>query len=197
MTIPPQGSKTNRNAVKKFFITFSQSGAVTRDDLFTNINKTYIIKQAIIAQEPHKDGKPHLHAAIEFEQPLKKTQLLTFFITKYPDDFKRIDVQTMRSFKESFNYLTTPDKDKIVDSEPLLFPLSLTNAPKFSKTHIIFHQQFSDETPEYIARCCMCDVCNQFLTLYYETERSEFREFLAQKNKDEENEMLRRFFEET
>ena len=103
----------------------------------------------------------------------------------------------MRSFKESFNYLTTPDKDKIVDSEPLLFPLSLKNTPKFSKTHIIFHQQFSDETPYYIAQCCMCDVCTQFLTLHHETQRSELLEFFAQKDQEEENEMLRRFFEET
>jgi len=175
----PSQKLVHRHSVKKFFITFPQCAGVSRSDFFDQLNFTYKIIKCIIAQEPHKDGQPHLHAAVEYETAITKYQLLQEMKKSYPDEFQRIDIQSMKSFAASITYLTSPDKDKIVDTEPFMFNVTIDHV--LSMRHVLFHTQFSDETPVYRADACGCKECELFLIKHFDQEYEEQRQFIKMK----------------
>lgn len=150
-------SSTSRSLVQKFFITFPQSGLVTKEKFFSIINQSFPLERSIIAEEQHADGQPHLHALCHFTVKVTKTNLLTFFKSKYPDAFQRINVQAVRSWKKATEYLTIPEKDKYVDPDPLVQGFSLAFRAKrtFSEVeadHRQGNQEFSDFLEAYEAK---------------------------------------------
>lgn len=171
---------THRKAILKFFITFPKSQGVSRNDFFDQIDMTFPIEKCLISQEPHKDGTPHLHAAVVFKTAITKYQLIQEMMLAYPDEYKRINIQSMRSLTHSITYLTSPDKDKTVDTEPYLFNIDITK--ESSARHNLFHYQFADETPIYRAEACECPECEIFIRKHYDLEYEELRQFIHIRN---------------
>lgn len=99
---------TNRNKCKQWFYTFPQ----TNEEKFNfrdNLQDIHTMKYYKIVQETHKDGGKHLHAVIVLNKGLSKSQILKKIKNKYPDNYKRIDVQSIRSVKHAINYLSKED----------------------------------------------------------------------------------------
>lgn len=98
---------TNRNPVKQLFITFPKSNIdkhTFRDALLRFEPEYYKV-----VEEKHKDGTPHLHAVIKFKNKYSKSFIIKYFKEKYPNDYKRIDVQIVRSIQKSLEYLSKED----------------------------------------------------------------------------------------
>jgi len=75
---------------------------------------------------------------------------------QYPEDYKRIDIQGMRSWTESFRYLTYPDKDKEVDPTPLLINCSIDEF-EFTRVHFVIDREISElRTPCQRWEICHC-----------------------------------------
>lgn len=159
----PNKQIKHRRAIKKFFVTFPQSSGISKELFFHDIADKFKTTSAICAQEEHLDGKPHLHLAIEFEDFATKFQILQHLKDIYPDDYKRIDVQSMRSMKHSITYLTEPDKDKKVDLCPFLY--NCTISEESSNKHYFFTQNFKDEHPTFWAEACGCTQCLTLIKL--------------------------------
>lgn len=102
---------TNRNPVKQLFITFPKSivdKCEFRDGLLRFEPDYYKV-----CEEKHKDGTPHLHAVVRFKNKYSKAYVLKYFKELYPDDYKRIDVQAVRSIKKSLEYLSKEDPNPL------------------------------------------------------------------------------------
>lgn len=99
-----------RNPLKAFFITFPQ----WCDDIDTvkefPSTLPVDVEYLMIAREHHADGNPHFHMALKLSAGLSKARLLKYLICCYPDDYKRIDVQPLKSWKDTFIYLTKEDE---------------------------------------------------------------------------------------
>jgi len=107
--------KSNRNPVKQFFITFpkSQIDKLSFRDCLLRFDPDYYK----IAEEHHKDGTPHLHAVMRTKNSYTKKFLIDHFKTIYPEDYKRIDVETVRSIKQALKYLSKEDVSPLESGE--------------------------------------------------------------------------------
>jgi len=185
----------HRKAIKRFFITFPQSDNLGRDLFFEDIHNTFPSTKAICARELHKDGNPHLHLAIELVDSITKHQLLQHLIFLYPFDYKRINVQAMRSMSNSITYLTSPDKDKHVDLSPFLYNITIEDE---DKKHEIFMREFKDEPECLRAQYCDeahehgCKKCQLFLDNLQKKSLLNFKI----SEKEEEDRMIANFFAE-
>jgi len=147
----------HRNSIKGFFITFSQSRSVTKEQFYEKFSSVFSVDKAIAALESHKDGNPHIHLAVVLKESKTKTQLLSHFRGIYPDDYKRIDIKSLRSFSKSICYLTSPEKDKEVDLSPLMINCDLTS--RISQKHKIVFQQLSNDPDHVKWYICYCSQC--------------------------------------
>lgn len=105
----------NRNPVKQFFITFPKSNIdkVEFRDSLLRFEPSYYK----VCEEQHKDGTPHLHAVVKFKNKYSKAFVLKYFKEKYPEDYKRIDVEIVRSIKNSITYLSKEDDNPLESGE--------------------------------------------------------------------------------
>lgn len=98
----------NRHPIQKFFITFPKSGELSKHEFYKHceeLNLAYYL----IAKESHEDGTPHLHALLWFKSKKTKARLLKFFKDKFPNDNKRIHVQSVRNLEATIAYLRKED----------------------------------------------------------------------------------------
>lgn len=114
---------TNRNPLHRYFITYPQICGppdAAKRNFSTNLLELNL-KYYIICQETHLDGNPHFHAVIWLQKPISKSRLLKFFKEKYPSNYKRIDVQSVRNLKASIEYCRKEDPNPIEhpDGPPL------------------------------------------------------------------------------
>lgn len=93
----------SRNPVKKLFITFPQSGTVSAADFLKTLQH-FPLSFYRVCTETHKDGQPHLHAAIEFKGKYSKAFVLKYMKTVYPEDWKRIHMEPVRSMPHALHY---------------------------------------------------------------------------------------------
>ncbi len=105
---------TNRNKVKSWSITFPQSGDVERKYFLESFPPC---EEGICVREIHEDGGYHLHLGIKLKKGIKKTTMLNWIKARWPNDYKRIDVQATRSIKCWYEYLEKEDPDgyKVLD----------------------------------------------------------------------------------
>lgn len=97
----------NRNPVKQWFLTFPKSPVTKhafRDSLLPlNLEFYHIV------EESHQDKSKHLHACVKFVGGLSLAYLLRHFKGVYPESYKRIDFQPVRSMKHALAYLSKED----------------------------------------------------------------------------------------
>lgn len=151
----------HRNSVKSFFITFPRSN-VSKQSFYDSFSSKYSVDKSIVVEESHKDGTPHIHMAVVLNDKVTKSQLISFYTINYPQDYQRIDIQGMRSWNESFRYLTLPDKDKEVDAKPLLVNCSIDDLYK-NLRHDYIHHELKYLPPLEIAQVCRCTQCIKLL----------------------------------
>lgn len=98
---------TNRNPIKQMFITFPKSNVdkITFRDSLLKFKPEYYK----VVEEKHKDGTPHLHAIVKWKNKYSKAHILKKFKEMYPEDYKRIDVEAIRSIKNALEYLNKED----------------------------------------------------------------------------------------
>lgn len=106
---------TNRNPVKQLFITFPKSNIDKSEfrDLLLRFEPDYYK----ICEEKHQDGTPHLHAVIRFKNKYSKAIVLKYFENKLPLDYRRIDIQPVRSIKKALLYLSKEDSEPLESGE--------------------------------------------------------------------------------
>ncbi len=97
----------NRNRIKNWSITFPQTDVERK--AFADTFPPY--EEAICCREEHDDGGFHLHLGIRLTKGITKTRLLKWIMKKYPDDYKRIDVQPTRSIRQWIDYISKEDPD--------------------------------------------------------------------------------------
>jgi hypothetical protein len=61
--------------------------------------------------EQHQDGGNHLHLGIKLKKGLNKKKMLKWIATKWPNDYKRIDVQATRSIDCWDEYISKEDPE--------------------------------------------------------------------------------------
>lgn len=126
----PQGctKRTNRNPCKQWFITFPQTQVDKHTFRDVLAHQLCHLKYYKIAQETHQDGGLHLHAAVVLTQSMSKSQILKKLKIIYPNDYKRIDVQSVRSIKHSLAYLSKEDQQPLESAEPYQDPRNPYNS---------------------------------------------------------------------
>lgn len=104
--------KSNRNKIRQWFITYPQWSPNKKEELLNLflLSAEYKLIYYKIAQESHEDGNPHYHLILKLEEGLSKNKLLTLLKDAYPENYKRIDVKSIRSLKASVQYLDKEDK---------------------------------------------------------------------------------------
>ncbi len=99
-------NKMNRHKIKTWSITFPQSGDMEREEF---VDMFPPCASVICCQETHQDGGYHLHMGIKLVKGLTKKGLLYWIQEKFPDDYKRIDVQATRSLGKWRLYVMKED----------------------------------------------------------------------------------------
>ncbi len=110
-------TKNNRNPCKQWFITFPQT-KVDKHSFRDALQLINPMKYYKIAEETHKDGGLHLHAVVVLTQSMPKSTIIKKFKNIYPDDYKRIDVQSVRSIKHSLAYISKEDTQPLESAVP-------------------------------------------------------------------------------
>lgn len=103
---------TNRNPVKRIFVTWPQT-ATTKQELLDFLQSNFDVQYALIAQESHEDGGKHLHACILTNKAYSAPHYIKKFQKYYPDDYKRVHVKPCRSFPHANEYCTKEDLEPI------------------------------------------------------------------------------------
>ncbi len=145
-------SNTNRHPIQKFFVTFPKSGAVTKH-AFLKCCQELRLTYYIVCKETHEDGTPHLHALLWFHTKKTKARLLKFFKDKYPNDNKRIHVESVRNIKATVEYCKKEDAQYLETpggppKRKYKYPIWMVSAcQQHFKSHpAVMAQQFRDET---------------------------------------------------
>lgn len=103
--------KKNRNPCRQFLVTFPKS-TLTRLEFAAVLCKLGILYYKVV-QESHQDGTPHLHAVIKTKEKITYSQLCKKFQEHLPDDYKRIDVDPVRSIPHCHVYLAKEDQSPV------------------------------------------------------------------------------------
>nr|WAE42543.1 MAG: replication associated protein [Cressdnaviricota sp.] len=92
--------KAFRLSAKKFFVTYPQSGALTKEQVLNKIRSIGFVIKYIICTEHHQEEGVHIHAAFEYQDKVN---------WKSPDKLDinghHPNIQTMKSWKSSEIYL--------------------------------------------------------------------------------------------
>lgn len=148
---PPQSTKVlkdnyiyyyitmvHRNPLEKFFITFPQT-TISREEFSLSLPSFKYIKTV---QETHEDGNFHLHTIIELEKPISKVAFIKFLTQKYPEDYKRIKVESLRSISHADVYLNKEDSQAYVSGTPPKSKQDIQYSNKLSR-HWIDQRKFA------------------------------------------------------
>lgn len=97
---------SNRNPIKQWFITFPQCGDIKREQ-FADMFPPH--EEVRVCMEEHDDGNPHLHMFIKLIKGLTKSKLLKWIKEKFPNDFKRINIQPVKNVQQVNDYINKED----------------------------------------------------------------------------------------
>ena len=139
----------NRNPIKQYFITFPQSGDVSKEDFYRKHQVLGDIAYAKCALESHEDGQPHLHLLLILKKGITKSKMLTFYKDAYPNDNLRIDIAPIRNISASLDYLEKED-DQCLETMPYkeynpnFAKLAKARAVKWYNKELTFYNNLCD-----------------------------------------------------
>lgn len=113
---------TNRNKVSNYFITFPRWTEVDMQSIADKLPK---MSYYIIVKEFHDDNDKdvtrnsmiHYHISLILKQGLPFKKFLDWIKREWPEDWKRVKLETTKSFDDSVDYLTKESKDYIIFGE--------------------------------------------------------------------------------
>lgn len=113
MAQPNKRQRKNPSPVRQWFLTYSQSGDLTKEEVLDNLrvvgNERGGIEKYIVCKETHEDGNPHIHAYVKFGEPgLSRSDLLLF---DCGDPKKHGRYESCRSPKCAIGYCQKEDAD--------------------------------------------------------------------------------------
>lgn len=162
---------TNRNPIKHYFVTFPQSGQITRNQFFDVLNFKPL-DYYLVALESHADGNPHMHAVLAYKKGVTRAQFLKQLKLQYPEDYKRIKIESWRTLKT--DYLRKEDET----------PLEGGKLPgktlKYNKRDITFAQEQGYESvDEMVAayrseKSQRLEMYTEFMRLYIDVVRQNY-----------------------
>lgn len=120
------------DAIQSYVITFSQCGSIEKSDFFKTLPPSL---EYMLARETHKDGGYHIHALIKLKKPINKTAMLERMKIKWPDDFKRIDIHSLRSRQHLIAYLMKEDTDPLTNIDLSTFKAPVKKCPRMERLH--------------------------------------------------------------
>ena len=93
----------NRNPVCQWFITFPRWNEYGDIKEFEKIAPKS--KWGYVVKESHEDGGIHYHLMLKLTKGITKSKMLSYWTEKFPNDYKRIDIQPTKDFRAAYNYL--------------------------------------------------------------------------------------------
>lgn len=100
----PKSKTTFRLHAKKFFLTYPHF-SMDKFSCYDYIDEAIApIKHAIIAEEAHSDGTPHMHIYVEFQNKLSITNKNKFDLPLGNGEFKHGNYQTVKNPNATQNY---------------------------------------------------------------------------------------------
>lgn len=100
----------NRNGGVQWFITLPRWPEMSRENMQLFIEMLPPAKWAIIVEEEHAVealglSPVHYHAIVQLKHSLTKAKFLKIFKEKFPLDWKRVDLDMVRSLQDGYDYL--------------------------------------------------------------------------------------------
>lgn len=111
-----KGKTTNRNKMKQWFFTFPTSGQITKQNFGDSVMRFDPLYYKC-SLEHHESGEPHLHLLMQCKNSFSKAFILKHFKKTFPEEYKRIDADPVRSIEKSMVYLDKEDKDPLTYGE--------------------------------------------------------------------------------
>lgn len=110
-------NRSNRNTRKRWFITFPQWEEKAKTELLEEtlsiLPPGEEVKEYVVARETHSDGGTHYHMIIVLERGINKRYLLNKYEEIYPNDYKRVDVGTVKNLRAAIEYLQKEDPEPL------------------------------------------------------------------------------------
>ncbi|ALE29600.1 replication associated protein, partial [Lake Sarah-associated circular virus-8] len=115
LRITPTHMATNNKfslQAKRFFLTFPQC-PMDKHQVLLWLTGAHEAHQAIVAEEQHEDGSPHLHIYLTYEKA-KRISHADYFDLGNPENPEQVfhpNIQTVKNMKECVKYITKTDKE--------------------------------------------------------------------------------------
>lgn len=127
----------NRNPVRSFFITFPQ-WEEDKQGIHDLVSGSFKCSYICTCQEAHADGGIHYHILVKLEEAQTKASLLKRLKELFPNDYKRIDVQPLKNWKQSLSYVSKEDGDLLeMGDKPISSFISAAVAKRTRKIALI------------------------------------------------------------
>lgn len=146
---------TNRNKVTHYFITFPRWKQV---DLKEIPNKLPPMAWYIIVEEKHEDEDPdkernsmiHYHISLILKQGIPFKKFIDWITKEWPHDYKRIKLETTKSWEDSIEYCKKESKNFLEFGEN---PVKKKMSNKWNKLLLEYekHLQYKKENPSEFA----------------------------------------------
>lgn len=122
----------NRNPCLSFFTTFPQWKVCEKQDLFDILEQAIDTEYLMLAEETHEDGNPHFHSIFKLKAKQTYKHIIDLLKNEFPDDYKRIDVQPLKNWNQSIDYLCKEDANPLETGDK---PVKMFNSAK-QKRHL-------------------------------------------------------------
>jgi len=99
----------NRNPVCQWFITFPRWIEYADIKEFEKLSPKS--KWGYVVKESHEDGGIHYHLMLKLNKGITKSKMLSYWTEKFPQDYKRIDIQPTKDFRAAHSYLQKEQLD--------------------------------------------------------------------------------------
>jgi len=106
-----KNQKINRNPIKQWFVTFPQVNGVIEKEEFHKMFPPS--DYSLTAKEEHENGGYHFHMILKLVKGITKSNMIKWIKAKFPEDYKRIDVQTIRNLDDAITYCNKEDPQPI------------------------------------------------------------------------------------
>ena len=93
----------NRNPVRQWFITFPQWNNYEDIKIFEKLSPESL--WGYVVKESHEDGGIHYHLMLKVKEKISFSKMLSYWKEKFPNDYKRIDVEPTKVFRAAHAYL--------------------------------------------------------------------------------------------
>lgn len=97
---------------KRYFLTFPKC-TLDKTMVLEFLVSQHEVHQAIVAEEKHEDGSPHLHVYLTYEKAKRISRADYFDIgnPENPDEIFHPNIQSVKNMKECVKYITKEDKE--------------------------------------------------------------------------------------